>query len=110
VPGLRALQRSMYKAGERFVPARPLETALPVVPANLRIDRERSVDVITSIDKAGAIIDVSYDAAADRTLAKLAADAVGRWRFAPALLNSSPVSSKLILHFRFTATSTETSR
>jgi Gram-negative bacterial TonB protein C-terminal len=110
VPGLRALQRSMYKAGERFVPARPLETALPVVPANLRIDREQSVDVITSIDKAGAIIDVSYAAAADRTLAKLAADAVGRWRFAPALLNSSPVSSKLILHFRFTATSTETSR
>jgi TonB family protein len=96
VPLLRRLQRGRYKAGEDFVPARPISAAPPEVPTTL--DNQSTAVVVAEIGESGEVRKAQRRKG-DETLGAIAAEAVRNWRFEPATLAGEPVSSEVIVRF-----------
>lgn len=96
VPLLRRLQRGRYKAGEGFVPARPISAAPPEVPTTL--DNQSTAVVIAEVGESGEVRKAERRKG-DETLGAIAAEAVRNWQFEPATLAGEPVSSKVIVRF-----------
>ena len=105
VPGLRAISRWRARRQPGYVPARPLSEQPPVVPRDLSLAQPETVHVLARIESDGRVSEIQYDDGANRRLGELAADAVSRWHFSPALFNNAPVASELLLHFKFPAVS-----
>jgi TonB family protein len=104
IPGVRAIQRNQFKAGEHFVAARPARYAPPTVPERVasRLRRETPIDLKVRIGENGRVSDLEIlPSSLDPELTRIAADAAERWHFTPANLNQHPVASDMILHFRF---------
>lgn len=102
VPGLRRLQRSRYKAGDNFTPARPVSFDAPEVPATL--DDQTTAVVIAEVGESGEVRKARRRAG-DELLGAIAAAAVRNWRFEPATLSGEPVKSDVVVHFTFNAAS-----
>ena len=104
IPGLRVLQRNKYKGGSRFTPAMAIEKVTPRIPLALRkeIDGEVPVDLKVSVDEDGKVYRTeALSGNVNSSLVDLAANSAKEWRFAPARIDSKPVSSKVVLHFIF---------
>ena len=104
VPVLNLLQRRTYKAGEHFSPARPVREVKPRISSawQMKSDTPSLVDVKVWIDKTGQVTKtelLSDDPEPD--MAELASNAAYKWTFEPARLADHPVSSEMVLHFRF---------
>ena len=101
VPGFRKLNPD----DRGFVPPRPLheiQISLPPDTSTLLMQTKR-MDLKASVDVSGRVTRVELLSPRDEYLVKLAAYNATGWRFAPAKLNARPVSSEVILHFRFDA-------
>jgi TonB family protein len=105
VPGLSLLQRHRFKAGEDFMPARPVKEVTPTVPITLRKalgNDEVNVDVKVEIDSNGQVKKLDApESSRHADFVKLAADTAKRWKFEPARLRGKQVSSSAMLHFKF---------
>ena len=102
VPGLRRANPSGAD-GKGLVPPRPLhdiEISLPPDTSTVLMQNKR-MDLKASVDASGWVTRVELLSPRDEYLVKLAAYNATGWRFAPAELNDHPVSSEIILHFRF---------
>jgi TonB family protein len=104
IPGLRALQKRRYKAGDEFAPARPLRNGVGAVPdavaASLR--REVPIHLRLRVDERGRVSEIEIvETSGQAELTDIAASSAERWRFEPARLNQKPVESELIARFRF---------
>jgi hypothetical protein len=64
---------------------------------------KNQMDLKASVDASGRVTRVELLSPRDEYLVKLASYNAAGWRFAPAKLNDHPVSSEVILHFRFDA-------
>jgi len=104
VPGLRLLQRNRYKGGGRFTPAKAVRQMAPKVPHAIARDlkQEIPVDLRLNVEDDGSIshTELASDTR-DKRLIGLAMEALKHWRFEPARIGDRPVSSKVLLHFRF---------
>jgi hypothetical protein len=102
VPGLRRLNPSGGD-GKGFVPARPLHDIQISLPPDTRtvLTQKKQMDLKASVDASGRVTRVELLSPRDEYLVKLASYNAPGWRFAPAELNDHPVSSEVILHFRF---------
>jgi hypothetical protein len=102
VPGLRKLSPSVAD-GKGFVPPRPLHDIQISLPPDTStvLMQERRMDLKASVDASGRVTRVELLFPRGKYLATLAAYNATRWRFVPAELNDHPVSSEIILHFRF---------
>ncbi|MGH9631237.1 MAG: energy transducer TonB, partial [Bryobacteraceae bacterium] len=104
VPGLGMLKRQRYRDGEQFEPAKPVHRTIPFVPSEIRnsITGEVPIDLKLDIDKSGKVTGTQLlNQKADRRLLAVAAESLTDWTFEPARLNGSPVSSQVIVHFKF---------
>ena len=104
IPVLNLLQRNKYKAGDKFSPARPVRQVRPRLPADLQGDEANTqpVDVKVWIDTSGQV--TKAELLSDRTtpeVADITSNAALKWTFEPARLSDHPVSSELVMHFRF---------
>ena len=63
--------------------------------------QKKRMDLKASVDVSGRVTRVELLSPPDEYLVKLAAYNATGWRFAPAKLKDHPVSSEVILHFRF---------
>jgi len=63
--------------------------------------QKKQMDLKASVDASGRVTRVELLSPRDEYLANLASYNAAAWRFAPAKLNDQPVSSDIILHFRF---------
>jgi hypothetical protein len=82
-----------------FVPATPTHRVAPVKPADAGAE-SRPVDVKVFIDDAGNVSRVQA-LAKGGDLASAAVNAARQWHFTPARKHEKPVSSEMVLHFRF---------
>jgi hypothetical protein len=83
---------------DAFVPAAPIHKVSPHAPPGaLNGD---AVDVKVFIDESGRVYRAQA-LAKHNPLAPLSLDAAREWTFAPARKHGQPVSSELVLHFRF---------
>jgi len=104
IPVLNLLQRNKYKAGDKFSPARPVRQVRPRLPADLQGDQANTqpVDVKVWIDPSGQV--TKAELLSDRTtpeVADITSTAALKWTFEPARLSDHPVSSEMVMHFRF---------
>jgi hypothetical protein len=104
VPVLNLLQRHRYKAGDKFLPASPIRQVKPRLPADLQREAEykNPVDVKVWIDDNGLVTKalVLSDSSGPE-IADFAAHTALKWTFTPARLSDRPVSSEMVMHFRF---------
>ena len=106
VPVLNLLQRHKYKAGDSFSPARPVRQVKPRLPADLQPESGSPppVDVKVWIDKSGQVTRAELlSENTESDIAEIASRAALKWTFEPARLSDRPVSSELVMHFRFQA-------
>lgn len=99
IPGLLVGKRRDRSV---FVPAKAVRQVNPNLPGSVKLPADISVSVKVSLDESGQVRGtdlVTRDV--DTRLANAAMDAARRWRFKPAREQSRPVSSAVILHFRF---------
>jgi hypothetical protein len=101
VPILRGLHRGRNGGDTSFVPARPVERPLPLLPARLGdFDNQATVECIIRIDRFGAVTKIS-DLTGNGQLADAGARALYMWRFEPARLRGNPVESHMRIEFTF---------
>lgn len=91
----RALHKLTADSADSFVPASPVKK---VAPSGL--PGAGAVDVKVSIDESGNVLRAQA-MTKDPAIADAAMTAARQWRFTPARKHDKPVSSELILHFRF---------
>lgn len=104
VPVLNLLQRHNYKAGDKFSPARPVRRVKPRLPTELEHGEAppSPVDVKVWIDKSGQVTKAELlSDNSDPEVSDIAANAALKWTFEPARLSDRPVSSEMVMHFRF---------
>jgi TonB family protein len=94
---LRHLAR---RRNARFVPVRALHEVAPPVPADSNAS-DQPVVVKVWIDRHGRVTNTEVLSSNSPELTQIAANAAGRWRFAPARLNRRAIDSQAVLHFRF---------
>jgi hypothetical protein len=104
VPVLNLLERRRLRAGSNFSQARPVHEVKPRLPADLQPDGARppDVDIKVWIDNTGRVTRtelLSGDIAPK--IADIASNAAHNWTFEPARLSDRPVSSEMVMHFRF---------
>ena len=104
VPVLNLFDRNHYRSGSDFSPARPVRQVKPRLPEELQGDNESHPDVAVKvwIDDTGQVTKaelLSDDVAPQ--IAQIASNAAYKWTFAPARLSDKPVSSEMMMHFRF---------
>jgi hypothetical protein len=89
--------------GKGFVPPRPLHDIQISLPPDTSgvLMQEKRMDLKASVDASGRVTHVELSFPRNKYLAQLAAYNATGWRFATAELNDHPVSSEIILHFRF---------
>ncbi|MGA2593217.1 MAG: energy transducer TonB [Bryobacteraceae bacterium] len=86
------------ESADAFVPPSPVRKVSPALPRGAAA--ERSVDVKVYIDESGNVSRAQL--LTKRTgLADASLSAARQWRFAPARKRDKPVSSEMVLHFRF---------
>jgi len=86
-------------AASAFVPPSPIHKVIPAVPPDATAS-ERAVDVKVYIDESGNVSRARLLTRRNR-LADPSLNAARQWQFAPAHKGDQPVSSELVLHFRF---------
>ncbi|HEY3840878.1 MAG TPA: hypothetical protein VGL72_30100 [Bryobacteraceae bacterium] len=103
VPVLNLLQRRKYKAGDKFSPASPVRRVNPRLPADLQnVDYKNPIDVKVWIDDNGLVTKALVLNDRNETeVADFAAHTALKWTFTPAKLSDHPVSSEMVMHFRF---------
>ncbi len=103
IPIINLLQRHKYKAGEKFTAAQPIRQVKPRLPSSLQRDTEYPpVEVKVWIDKTGQVTKAELESdPADSEVGEIATNAALKWTFEPARLSDHPVSSEMIMHFRF---------
>jgi hypothetical protein len=100
IPVLSLLQRNKYKAGDKFSPARPVRQVRPTLPPDY--SSPDSVDVKVWIDRTGQVTKAELlSDHAEPEIGDIASNAALKWSFEPARLSDRPVSSEMVMHFRF---------
>jgi hypothetical protein len=89
-----------------FVAARPIHESLPDLPAVVRatVASEVEVQVKVQVDESGRVVQVNLvelTGPANDALVSATRQAALLWRFAPAMRESQPVTSEVILMFRY---------
>jgi outer membrane biosynthesis protein TonB len=89
-----------YKSGDEFSPASPLREVKPQLsdenPPRAAVDVRVWIDDKGDVTKSELITEhVQPD------IADIASNAANKWKFKPARLSDRPVSSELVMHFRF---------
>jgi len=93
-------RRALHKLeGTSEAAASPVRKVLPLKPADSDAGA-RPVDVKVFIDEAGDVTRAQL-MSKDSDLASAALAAARQWRFTPARKHDRPVSSEMVLHFRF---------
>jgi TonB family protein len=103
IPVLNLLQRN-YRAGDKFLPARPIRQVKPRLPAELQHDNVSPppVDVKVWIDKSGQVTKAELlSDTAEPELGEIASNAALKWTFEPARLSDHAIPSEMVMHFRF---------
>jgi TonB family protein len=96
---LNLLERHNYKSGSSFAPARPVREVKPKLPD---APEHPIVDVKVWIDETGQVTKTELlSDHVDPDVAEVASNAAGKWTFQPAKLSDRPVSSEMVMHFRF---------
>ncbi len=99
VPLLNHLGKHTYKSGEQFSPARPVHEFKPLI-TNQAVEAE--VDVRIWIDETGQVTKSELlSGNAQPEIAHIASTAANKWTFQPARIADHPVSSEVVMHFRF---------
>ena len=104
IPVLNLLQKHRYRAGDNFLPAKPLRQVRPRLPADMQTDSSYPlpVDVKVWIDKNGQVTKAELlSDNAGPEVADIASNAALKWTFSPAKLEDHPVDSQMVMHFRF---------
>ncbi|MCL4402158.1 MAG: energy transducer TonB [Acidobacteria bacterium] len=101
IPLLRRL-RGKHNTRDGFAPPRPLREVKPAVPPSLLADDTDEVDLKVRIDETGRVLGTEFLRRGTQPMvAGLVRDAAREWEFQPAERNGRPVSSEMVLHFRF---------
>jgi outer membrane biosynthesis protein TonB len=103
VPGLRLLLPHQNRAGADFTPAKPLRLVQPDIPHELQSKIAGStLDVRATIWKDGTLEpERVLTKNVTRELTNLTLYAIQESTFEPALIGKKPVSSRIVLHYRF---------
>jgi len=88
--------------GGQIRPPRKLRDARPTYPEHLRADRVAGVVVVEGILATdGTVTGLQVVETPHADLAKSVAEAIGRWRFEPTLLNCQPMDIKIRINAKF---------
>jgi hypothetical protein len=101
IPILNLLHRTKFKSGDHFMPARPVRQVKPRLPAEMAGSRPGPVDIKIWVDESGHVTRAQPLNDSDPEIAEMASLAALKWTFEPARLADRPVSSELVMHFRF---------
>jgi outer membrane biosynthesis protein TonB len=104
IPILNLLQRNKYKAGDRFLPARPVRQVKPRLSAEWASANgyPSPVDVKVWVDENGRVTRAQpLSGESEPEIADMASNAAMKWTFEPARIADRPVSSEVVMHFRF---------
>ncbi len=104
VPLLSQMQHHSYKAGDDFVPARPIHDPKPIVPNSVAraLTGLTPVDVRLTVAKDGRVSQVLLlSKNSDAQLRDIVLGTATRWNFDPARIKGKPVDSRVVAHFRF---------
>jgi TonB family protein len=100
VPVLNLLQRNKFKAGDKFAAAKPVRQVKPRLPMDL--EEAGPVDVKVWIDRSGQVTKAELlNGDGQPEVGEIASNAALKWTFEPARLSDRPVSSEMVMHFRF---------
>ncbi len=105
-PGSASLPGHRFASPGPFVPARPIERVRPSISSDLRrlLVNDLVIDIEVTIDKTGTVVNakpVADRGPQPKYLVAATADAARRWRFEPAKSADAPVTSTMILSFKF---------
>jgi len=109
IPVVNLLQRRKFRSGDKFLPPVPARQVKPKLPIDWARDNGHPppVDVKVWIDKTGQVTRAELlSESPEPDIADLAANAALKWTFEPARVADRPVSSEMVMHFRFAAKST----
>jgi TonB family protein len=104
VPVLNLFGRHNYKSGSDFAPARPVREVRPRLPEDAQQEgpQHPDVDIKVWIDDTGQVTKAELlSDHVDPEIADVASNAACKWTFEPARLSDRPVSSEMVMHFRF---------
>ena len=103
VPVLNLLQRHKYRAGDRFSPASPVRRVNPHLPAELQnAEYQKPIDIKVWIDDNGLVTKaLILNDRNESEVADFAAHTALKWTFTPAKVSDQPVSSEMVMHFKF---------
>ncbi|MFN7994502.1 MAG: energy transducer TonB [Bryobacteraceae bacterium] len=99
---IRRVFRKLSNIGDEpgdYVPASPTHKVSPAVAAT-GDETSRVVDVKVFIDESGKVVRTQL-LGRHNELAEPALDAARQWRFKPARKHEKPVSSEIVLHFKY---------
>ncbi len=104
VPVLKLFDRHDYKSGTGFAPARPVREVKPRLPEDVQQEGPQHPDVAVKvwINDEGQVTKAELlSDHVDPEIADVASNAAYKWAFEPARLSDRPVSSEMVMHFRF---------